>query len=344
LPETWTALGHVEGALRVEGDPLRPGSIALAIPSFSGRIGRSDFTFSASVRNLEAPVMEADLRSSFLDLDALLGNEDEEQTCASKAGAGPKEDRPELRKAQATVRLAVDRARFTGRDLSRVAATVVLRDGVLTLEEAGFDLYGGRVSAAGTRAEIWKGEMPYDVRLAVRGLDVQAALAGEAKGAKLLSGRGDLELAVRGVGTDREDFEKSMTGRWSLSMKEGRITGPDLSASALGALREIPAFGVARLPSERNLRDLFAAFEIANGQMNLREPLRLALGQGRMELGGGVGIFGDLRLQGHYALPPAFVASLSGGRCKTDRPVEIPLAITGSPSAPAVRADGQAIA
>lgn len=344
LPETWTASGHVEGALRVEGDPLRPGSIALAIPSFSGRIGRSDFTFSASVRNLEAPVMEADFRSSFLDLDALLGNEDEEQTGASKAGAGPKEDRPELRKAQATVRLAVDRARFTGRDLSRVAATVVLRDGVLTLEEAGFDLYGGRVSAAGTRAEIWKGEMPYDVRLAVRGLDVQAALAGEAKGAKLLSGRGDLELAVRGVGTDREDFEKNMTGRWSLSMKEGRITGPDLSASALGALREIPAFGVARLPSERNLRDLFAAFEIANGQMNLREPLRLALGQGRMELGGGVGIFGDLRLQGHYALPPAFVASLSGGRCKTDRPVEIPLAITGSPSAPAVRADGQAIA
>lgn len=345
LPETWAGPGHIEGSVRMEGDPQRPGSLALAIPSFAGRIGPSDFSFSASVRNLEAPVIDADFRSSFLDLDALLGNEEKEKDGAgAKAESAPKEDKPELRAIQATARLAIDRARFTGRDLSQVAAKVVVRDGTLVLEEARFDLYGGRVSAAGTQAEIWKGQMPYDVRLEVRGIDVQAALAGEAKGSKLIAGRGDLELSVRGVGTEREDFERNLTGLWTLSMKEGRLTGPDLSASALGAFHAVPAFAGARLPSERNLRDLFAAFEIEGGQMNLREPMRFHLGQSLLQLGGGVGIFGDLRLQGHYQVPASLVSSLSRGRCKADGPLEIPLSLTGSPSSPRVHADGKAIA
>lgn len=340
LPETFDAGGHLEGSMELSGDPQRLESLTLAVPSFEGRIGRSDFRFNASIRNLEAPVIEADLRSSFLDLDALLGNEEKEETKAAE----PREDNPALRSVQATARLEIDRARFTQRDLSKVVATVRLRDGVLRLEEARFDLYGGRVSAAGTTAEIWKGKMPYDVRLQVSNLDVQAAIAGETKANSPLSGRGNLELAVRGEGTEREDFERNLTGAWSLAMREGRLTGPDLSASALGALRSIPAFSGRSLPSERNLRDLFGAFEIENGQMNLREPLRFSLGQSELRLGGGIGIFGDLRLEGHYQVPPSLLSSLSGGRCQSDSPVEIPLAITGSPASPGVRADGKAIA
>jgi len=343
LPETWVGPGHVEGSVHVQGDPARPGSLALAIPSFSGRLGKSDFDFQASVRNLEAPEIQARLRSSYLDLDALLGNETEDEPKEAKEAA-PKEDRPELRKLRARAELDVARARFTGRDLSNLAATVVLEDGVVRLEEARFDLYGGRISAAGTTAEIWKGKMPYDVRLKATGLDVQAAIAGETKRASPLSGRGDLDLAVQGIGTEREDFERTLRGGWTLSMKEGRLTGPDIGGTALGALASVPAFAGRQIPSERNLRDLFSRFQIENGQMNLEQPMRFRLGESELELGGAVGIFGDLRLQGHTRIPPRLISALSGGRCKTDAPVEVPLSITGAPSSPNVRADGKAVA
>lgn len=340
LPEAWASAGHLEGALRVEGDPQRPGSLALTVPSLSGRIGRSDFRLTASVRNLEAPVIEADLRSSYLDLDALLGSDEGEEA----APAEPREDTPALRAIEATTELRVDRARFTGRELSELRARVLLRDGKLLLEEARFDLYGGRVSAAGTEAEIWKGKLPYDVRLSVSAIDVQAAIAGETAGRSPLAGRGDLELRAQGLGTEREDFERNLHGLWSLTMTQGRLVGPDLSGSALGALASIPAFAGRSLPTERELRDLVSAFEIENGEMKLVEPMRFRLGRSAITLGGGVGIFGDLRLEGHYQAPASLIASLSGGRCRSDTPVDIPLSITGSPASPRVRAEGEAVA
>src|SRR5690606_2829029 len=66
--------------------------------------------------------------------------------------------------------------------------------------------------------------------------------------------------------------------------------------------------------------------------------------QAELELGGAVGIFGDLRLQGRTRLPPALLASISGGRCRPDAPVEVPISIFGPPSSPSVRADGEAVA
>lgn len=340
IPERFGS-GHLEGSVRVQGDPARPGSLALTIPSFSGRIGASDFAFQGSVRNLDAPEIHASVRSSFLDLDALMGEGEGEK---EEREAAPKEDRPELRKIRARADLHLARARFTERDLSNVVATAILEDGVFRLEEARFDLYGGRVSAAGSQAEIWRGKMPYQVRLAVRDVDVGAAIAGETGKASPLAGRGNVDVELAGTGTDREDFERNLRGAWTLSMKEGRVTGPDLSGTAIRSLSAVPALAGRSIPSERNLRDLFGRFVVENGQMNLEQPMRLELGQAELELGGAVGIFGDLRLQGRTRLPPALLASISGGRCRPDAPVEVPISIFGPPSSPSVRADGEAVA
>jgi len=341
LPERFGS-GHVEGSVRLQGDPSRPGSLALTIPSISGRIGASDFAFQGSVQNLDAPEIYASLRSSFLDLDALLGDGAQERPEQEESAS--KEDRPELRKIRARAELQLARARFTGRDLSNVVATAVLEDGVFRLEEARFDLYGGRVSAAGSQAAIWRGKMPYQVRLSATGVDVAAAIAGETGKASPLGGRGNLEMELAGIGTEREDFERNLRGAWTLSMKEGRLTGPDLSGAAIRSLSSVPAFAGRTIPSERNLRDLFGRFLIENGQMNLEQPLRLNLGQTEVELSGAVGIFGDLRLQGRTRLPPALIASISGGRCRPEAPVEVPISVSGPPSSPGVRTEGEAVA
>lgn len=341
LPEPLHQGGHLEGRATLSGNPASPASIRAEIPSFEGKIGASDFRLTASLQGLDAPVVQGTLRSDFLDLDALRGAPDGKEP---PKDAAPAEDRPFLRSIRADGSVDLKRVRFTGRDLEEVVAQVRVRDGTLRLEEARFRIYGGQVSAAGSEAEIWRGSPPFDVRLEAKDLDVARALAAETDKPSLLAGKGNLDLHLQGTGLEREALERHLQGAWSLSMLEGRVVGPDLRQSILGSFAAIPGMQPSRLSAERAIRDLVGTFEVRDGKMHLEEPLTLNLGGGRLELGGAVGIFGELFLDGAYHVPPADVVRLSGGRCQATEPLAVPVALSGSPSSPSVRSDASVAA
>lgn len=343
LPSELVAGGRLEGSMSIAGNPARLETLAVTIPSLRGKLGASDFDFSASVRNLEAPTVEGRLRSNHLDLDALRGESGSDEK-ESDGPAERREDSPGLRRIQARAELDVARMRFGGREMRDVVAKVVLKDGLLTVEEARFDLYGGRVSAARSQAEIWRGSMPFAIHLEAKNVDVQAAILGETGKASPLAGRGNLSIDLEGHGTEREDLERSLAGLWTLSMEQGRLVGPDIGGAVLRDFTALPAFATGKPVGDRALRDLFGAFRVERGKMHLDKPLAFSLGGNDLVLGGAVGIFGDLFLEGDFHVTPRLVSTLSGGRCRSDRPLPVPMTLSGPLSEPKVGSDGKKIA
>ncbi|HWV36901.1 MAG TPA: AsmA family protein [Vulgatibacter sp.] len=333
--------GSLEAEVGVSGDPSRLATVSLDLRSLRARLGRSDLSVQATVRNLEAPDVTATVRSSLLDLDALRGVE------PAKPEDPPKEppaDDPELRKYRFRGDFRAGRLVMGGRTLDDVVAKVRLEDGELSVEQATFRLYGGSFSANGSRASIWRGRMPFHAKLSGSGMDVGRMIEEETGRSSPLKGRADVALDLEGVGTERVDLEKHLTGTGSLGMREGRTSGLGLSRAVFGDLSGLPPGVKDRLAVDEPLRDLAARFEVRAGRMELREPLAFAVDGSPVALGGAIGIFGDLHLDGTYELAARRLEQLTGGACKASRNPVIPVRITGPASRPQVRPDGGRIA
>jgi len=333
--------GSLEAEVGVAGDPSKLSTVSLDLRSLRARLGSSDLSVQATVRNLEAPDVTATVRSDLLDLDALRGVE------PAKADEPPKDppaDDPELRKYRFRGDFQAGRLVMGGRTLDRVAAKVRLEDGVLRVEQATLQLYGGSFSANGSEATIWKGRMPFHARLTGSAMDVARMIEGETGRSSPIAGRADVNLDLEGVGTERVDLEEHLTGSGSLSMREGRTSGLGLSRAVFGDLSGLPSGVKDRLSADEPLRDLAARFEVRGGRMELREPLAFAVDGSPVALGGAVGIFGALFLDGTYELAARRLEQVTGGACKANRNPVIPLKITGSASRPEVRPDAGHIA
>lgn len=341
LPAERLEDSHMEGSLLVSGDPHSLASVQVAIPSFAAKLGPSDLALEAKLEDLESPRLVGSLRSRFIDVDRLLGAERDEE---EKEEAPPREDDPSLRRLAADLRFEVQRMRQAHRELRDLRGHLVIEDGRLEVREARFGIYGGTVSAAGSEATFWKGRMPFRAKMEISNLDVAQALAAETEKPSLLSGRGNLSVDLRGEGLERDELEEQLTGMWSLSLQQGRFSTLALSDAVLGDVSQAPAFAIRRVRSENSLRDLRSVFVVENGKMLLREPLRFQLDGNTVHLEGGVGIFGDLDLRGHYLVGAATLRQLSGGRCNPSDPLEVPISITGPLYQPQPSADAKGVA
>jgi AsmA protein len=211
------------------------------------------------------------------------------------------------------------------------------------VEQATFDLYGGKVRATGTEADIWRGAMPFKARLAATNVDVGHLLAGEFDSTGLLSGKGNLDVELDGEGFDMDALQQHLTGGWSLALQNGKLSTAAISTAVLGGLADIPGLAPQKLASEGDLRDLLAGFVVEKGRMNLKKPIQLQLDGSKVELDGAVGIAGDLFLDGTYFVSPQLVSRVTGGRCTISQPAGVPLSVTGSAAKPSVKPDTRAL-
>ncbi len=340
LPADKLRGGSMEGELQVTGAPTRLETIVLQVPRFEARFGPSDLRAEATVRNLEAPEITASLHSNHLDLDALQGPQTAPEAKEKKVAA----DNPALKKIRMEGSFDAKRVALTGRQLESVRATITLRDGVFRVEEGRFGIYGGSFQADGTTAEVWRGTMPFHLRFEGKGVDLGRLIVAETGRSSPVNGKGDLHLDLAGVGIEKIDLEKHLSGDWNLSMREGRASGLGLSQAVFGDLSGLPGFASSRVAKEEPLRDLLAGFEVRDGKMALKKPLSVMVDGNPVILDGSVGIFGELQLAGTYTLGARRIAQLTGGLCQAADDPTIPLQITGTAARPAVRPDGGQVA
>lgn len=341
LPAEKMKGGKLSMTMRLKGDPSRTETLEVSVPDLDLALGRSDLRASVTVKNLATPDIVAHVRSRFLDVDEWMPADAEE---AKEKDGGERQDAPSLKAIKAVATFEIQKALVTGRTLEDLQGRLVVRDGVIHVEEARFGVYDGTVRAAGTQIEFWNAHTPFKARLVVQNVNVAQLAAGEFDTRDLISGRANFDLSLDGEGFDRESLEESLSGGWSLSLVQGRFSGADISKAVLGDLGDLPGLQPKRMASDGQLRDLITSFEVENGRMNLRKPLTLALDGNRMELDGAVGLGGELFLNGTYWVSPRTLEVVTGGHCRVTEAAAVPLQISGSPSKPNVKPDGKAVA
>lgn len=342
IPSRLAKGGLVRTNMSLSGNPNELSTLVFALDGLDLKLGTSDLRGTVRVQNLVTPQATVALRSNLLDVDALFPPESERADASPAQGVDePKEakDDPSLKAYGFAGTLSAKRIRLRGRDLTDFQARMHLKDGRFVLDEGGFGLYGGRVEATGSEADVWRAKMPFRGRLALRKIDVGALLAGETKWGGVLSGRGTFDLDVKGEGFETADLEKSLTGIVSVSLDQAAWTASALAprlTSALEPLEKIPGLTLGKLTGQNAIRNLFGTLEVTDGRMTFKEPATLSLDGYAVTLEGAMGVAGGLFLDATWSLPGKLIGQVTGGRCRTDAPLPIPMTLGGTFARPDV--------
>lgn len=296
------------------------------------------------------------LTGPLLDVDAVMGILPESPTppkaqpAAAPAGGGelvPAATRRQIQAAAVHGTLALERLKGGRLEATDVKARVTLSNGALVLDELTAAVFGGRVSAAGTRVSLAEKVPTWRLAAKLSGLDLEKTLAAFAGRAPLL-GKLDGTLDVDGQGTDWDRMRDGLSGLAGLAVKDGALTTADLGASVLGGVSQgLAALGKASAArkvggagGKTTFRDLSGQFTVKDGFLTAKAPLAFASSAGDASLGGKIGLDGRLGLEGKVSVPRKTLAEVASGIPLPER-LEVPLALGGTLSAPSVsvRAD-----
>lgn len=334
--------GKVDVKVAVGGNPKQLATMTLAVDPLDVRYAGSDLRGVLHVQNLDRPNATLQVTSHRLDLDALLGLD------TDKDKKREEKDDPKLREITFTGDFEAQTMVYEKTELTHFKGVVKLVDGVLTVERAGFGVIGGTVAADGTTAEIWRGQMPFHARLAVKDIDVNQALTAKTKYAGLLQGKGDFGVDLSGVGFTTKELEQSLTGNLDAALLDGRYNASSLTQAVLGGfegvLAKVPGLKLAPVGANNAIKDLAGSFAVKDGKMELKKPMALNLDGSPLTLGGAIGIAGGLFLKGTYGLSGKVLEAASGGRCKVSGQVPIPVEVNGTALKPQFSPDVAAAA
>lgn len=331
--------GLADVKVAVKGDPNKLETMSVSIDPLNVRYGDSDLRGVMNVSNLVKPDVTMKVTSNKLDLDTLLSLDDSPKEKKKREEV----DDPKLKEITFVGNFQAKEMIYSKTQLTNFNGVVKLKDGLLTLEDATFGVFGGSVSAKGTTAEIWKGKMPFHAKLAVKQIDVAQALAAKTKYGGLMQGRGDFNVDLSGEGFESADLEKALTGNMDASLTNAKYNSASLTQSVLGGfaptLSKIPGTKLAQTQADNAISDLIAAFEVKQGKMQLKKPMAMGLDGSRVTLDGAIGIAGGLFLTGTYGLAGNVLTQATGGKCKVTSEVPIPVKINGTASKPSFAPD-----
>src|SRR6266540_5309583 len=294
------------------------------------------------------------LTGPLLDLDAVMGILPEAAAPAAAAPGAqggdlvPEATRREIHAAAAHGTIAIEKLKGGRLEATDVKARATLSRGTLTLDELTAGVFGGRMSAAGTKVALSEPVPSWTLAADLSGLELEKALTAFAGRAPLV-GKLDGRLEVDGKGTEWEKLRDGLTGLAALAVKDGALTTTDLGDSVLGGLAkalDVAGKGTAAKKvggaagGRTTFRDLAGKFTVKGGALTAQSPVQFGSRAGDVALGGKVGLDGRLGLEGKAIIPRKTLAEVVSGIALPDK-LEVPLAIGGTLTSPSVsvRAD-----
>ncbi len=340
--------------------PAKPDAARLDVTDLALRGPGVDLGGTVSVETAPMRATFA-LAGPLLDLDAVMGILPEAEpgnakaTAPSPASEGelvPEATRREIQGASARGTIAVEKLRAGRVEATGVKARATLSRGTITLEEMSAAVFGGHVSAAGTKVSLAEKVPSWKLAASVHGLDLEKAMTAFAGHAPLL-GKVDGTLDVDGKGTEWEKLRDGLAGIAALAMKEGTLTTADLGGEVLGGVAKgLAALGrsdaakrvAGAATGKTPFRDLAGKFTVKDGFLTAQSPLRFGSSGADFSLGGRLGLDGRLEVQGAAVVPKKLLAEIVSGVPLPEK-LEVPLALGGTIASPrvSVRAD-QAVA
>ncbi|HYD41259.1 MAG TPA: AsmA-like C-terminal region-containing protein [Anaeromyxobacter sp.] len=328
---------RVSGALAQPGGGVDVTLSRLALNVLGDTLAGKGRVSMAGQGRSKTTKFDAELAGERLDLDRLLVAAPEERKKEEKEEPASKPDPSAFAGLSGEARLRLGLLRMKRVEARNVLARVRVKEDQVTLEQAQLQAFGGSVDAAGTTMRLAHPDEPFKVVTKLQGVSAEQAL-GLLGDRKLLSGTLDLDLNLNGPGLDKASLLKQLTGILQGEIRGGQFHGKDLVSSVAGPLASKLPF--AKKPAEGNTtslgKELPFNLQIKDGVAQLSKPLRFDAGQGEVELTGGIGLDGSLRLPATVALTPDFVARLTGGRVKPDAPVPLTFRLAGAATSPRV--------
>ncbi|MHB8879849.1 MAG: AsmA family protein, partial [Myxococcaceae bacterium] len=330
-------------AFRSKVSPANPAGSRVHLHQLAAKGPGLDLSGTAMVA-LTPMAVEFDLKGKALDVGQLLSALPPKEEPGAVGTIAPQRTRSALETARVTGSLAIEQVQVGKLQANGLSARIALRNGVLTAQSAEAQLYGGSAALGGTSVDL-KPETPaWNLRARLQGLEVGELLQG-VSGAAPLRGIGTVELTARGFGTEWERIRRELTGQGRLTMKDP-VLGADLSGEVGEALGEILARTgqvrpgpVEKAAQGTRLGAIDAHFEVRDGWMSLRRPVKVNAPFGSADLGGRVGLDQRLDLRGTARLSPSFVGQVSSGQLKPSAPLDVPMRLTGNLSQPKVGLD-----
>lgn len=337
---------------RASWSPAKPGTARVDLTDLALRGPGVDLGGHASVET--APVRAwFVVTGPLLDLDAVMGllpeGGAEEPAPAPGGDLLPASTRATLAASAARGTVAIGEVRSGRLTLGDVRAKVALAKGVLAIEALDAKVFGGTVSGGGTKVALVEREPSWTLAAKLAGLDAGAALQAFS-GAAPLQGKLSGRLDLSGRGTDWGKLKQALTGLAALSLAEGALTTTDLGDRVLGgvsqALARAGRGGAARSVAgaaggTTRFRDLAGAFDVKDGFLMARAPVKLDTPAGPLALGGRVGLDGRLDLRGSAAVPRRALEEVAPARLPLPASLDVPLVLGGTLASPnvSVRAD-----
>ncbi|MBY6203698.1 AsmA family protein [Halomonas denitrificans] len=284
------------------------------------RIGDQSLAVSGRWRGTPRPSVRAEVRGESLDVDALLA------TLPAGDEAVP-ENSPSpllvLRDMDADGDVVVDRMRLGGLPLTDVRATLVARNGVVTLDPLAAELDGGAVRAF-ARADL-NAEPPRLVLRPSFELDSLSTALAPWGLDRFLAGAGSLQLDLSGRGLSADALLASLDGAGDYAFRDGEIRGLDLDGmvDALAA-RDVVAAVRDGVGGTTTFSEFSGPLAVRDGVVDLSG---LTIVTERLGVGGTVRLgLADLSLDGRLRL--------AGERLQ-----RVPLALGGTLTAPRLTPD-----
>ncbi|HBG18193.1 MAG TPA: hypothetical protein DDY32_02675 [Desulfobulbaceae bacterium] len=293
----------------------------LTVKKGTARLDDTTIVFSGEVKDMKKPDVDFSLDIDRLDLDRyfLPGNRNEVESAKVKhenSAMGM------IHRLAGTAAFAgsmnVQTLKMYGAAGSDVKATIGGKEGIVTLDNASMQLYGGQLQANLT-ADL-SGEMPR-MRVGVQAQGVEAeTMLREMAGRDVLTGTLAGDMTIEFSGNSSAARQKSLSGEASFACLDGVLLGVDLTRSI-----ERRAHVEAGPADERNLRtdfsELKGAVTIEGGLLTIREAI-LTSPAVALAIGGGANIPG--RTWNLQVAPQGEVAKPAKGKSS------LPLTITGT--------------
>lgn len=325
------AFNYADGALKLE-----PLTLTLDDSKLSGHL---------HVLNPATPIVRTQLTLDQIDLDRYLppaAPEGDATAAAETAGAPSEDPFAALRTLDLEAQFTVGQLKVNNARMRNVTARIVSREGVLTIDPMGADLYDGKfdgrivLNATSKTPKI-------AARQSLTGIQIGPLLK-DVAGEDRLLGKGELLVDVQVVGLTEADIRRSLSGTSRFSFRDGAFKGVNI-AQIIRQASQTLGLGSGRLdtgtPGQTDFTELSGSLQMTNGviknqDLQAQSPLLRIDGKGTVDLP---------RDTIDYLITTELVGSLEGqgGKGRDELAgVSIPVRVSGPLTKPTYRPDLEA--
>lgn len=317
------------------GSRFAYGSNALRLDGIDLTLDDSELRGQVAISDLERQTIQFELALDRINIDRYLSP----SASASAPPAKPAEAQTTPHAASIKGNLTIGSVTVSGLTATQVLATLESKGGITHIAPAKARLYGGEYSGDITLDQ--SGAVPaYRLEQSMTGVDVAALLKDFAK-TQRLSGRGTISSSLRAQGAGSEALRKSLSGHVAASLENGAVEGFDLwyQINRALALVQKQSAGAGNDSGRTRFDSFKASADIASGVATTRDlniisqNLRVT-GQGTANL---------VTEAIHYDMRATVLSEPSAQGTTARRLADIPVAVTGTLSAPKVSPDLEAM-